>query len=394
LRAKTDVLAKWQKRYIINIISMSMSIMDDTVDVGTTGSSYYRGVGELLVRQLFGLSTDIALLMSTLFSECDHDRSKYCSYNYPYIMTRPPRQHQPILQTWSQQQQPPLPIPVPVPVHLALQSVVVPIPVPTLKQTLLSSPTIGVSAEVGPIYRQFTVSPSDPSSSILHNLIPEHLQALALEPSLNGTPGHLPALILPPQLAAAVVAANNSVLHGTAVINPLAVTPTFPYDGLLPTLATTLPHRLSAIILSSPPPPLPALTAQNRPATIQPIYNGINPSYPGVQQLHGHPPVYRVDNFLTYVECDFLIQAAEGNWSPAPVVGRGAGEVSPSRTSSTCYLAREDLPDYMRKVSILTNKPILHCELPQVGRYLPSQQYLHVSAFLLLLLVRPKRRRW
>jgi prolyl 4-hydroxylase len=36
----------------------------------------------------------------------------------------------------------------------------------------------------------------------------------------------------------------------------------------------------------------------------------------------------------------------------------------------------------MRKVSILTGKPVDHCELPQVGRYFPSQQYLqHYDAF-------------
>ena len=41
-----------------------------------------------------------------------------------------------------------------------------------------------------------------------------------------------------------------------------------------------------------------------------------------------------------------------------------------------------DVPDMMRKVSVLTGKPVEHCELPQVGRYFPSQQYLqHYDAF-------------
>lgn len=36
----------------------------------------------------------------------------------------------------------------------------------------------------------------------------------------------------------------------------------------------------------------------------------------------------------------------------------------------------------MRKISLLTGKPVDHCELPQVGRYFPSQQYLqHFDAF-------------
>ena len=120
--------------------------------------------------------------------------------------------------------------------------------------------------------------------------------------------------------------------------------------------------------------------APNPPQVVS-QYNGINPHYPGVELLHNHPPVYAVTNFLTPKECEFLIQAAEGSFSPAPVVGKGVGEVSESRTSSTCYLAREDLPDLMRKVSLLTGKPIEHCELPQVGRYLSSQQYYQVRRY-------------
>ena len=61
--------------------------------------------------------------------------------------------------------------------------------------------------------------------------------------------------------------------------------------------------------------------------------------------LHAHPPIYCVYDFLTPAECDFLIEAASDAFGPAPVVGKGQGEVSPSRTSSTCYLAREDLPE-------------------------------------------------
>jgi hypothetical protein len=111
----------------------------------------------------------------------------------------------------------------------------------------------------------------------------------------------------------------------------------------------------------------------------QAIFNGVNPHYPGVRMLHLDPPVFSVPDFLTPAECQFLIDAASDSFTPAPVVGKGAGEVSTTRTSSTCYLAREDLPDLMRKVSYLTGKPMEHMELPQVGRYLPSQQYYQVS---------------
>ena len=123
------------------------------------------------------------------------------------------------------------------------------------------------------------------------------------------------------------------------------------------------------------------LTVQDHPYK-NPIYNGVNPEYPNLQVLNQNPPLFSVTDFLTPTECDFLINVAQDCFSPAPVVGAGAGEVSPSRTSSTCYLAREDLPRYLAKVSSLTGKPIDHCELPQVGRYFPTQQYLqHFDAF-------------
>lgn len=192
----------------------------------------------------------------------------------------------------------------------------------------------------------------------IHNLIPAHLQASALAASLHGTPGHGPALILPNligQTTGATALSSNS-----ASTPPLMMLPT---PAMIPCL----------------PPPI--YTVQDRPL-IPPVFNGVNPNYPGLRLLNTTPPVYVVENFLTCLECDLLILAANDSWSPAPVVGKGAGEISPSRTSSTCYLAREDLPDYLRKVSILTGKPIEHCELPQVGRYLPSQQYLqHFDAF-------------
>lgn len=167
---------------------------------------------------------------------------------------------------------------------------------------------------------------------VTHNLIPLHLQSAAAAASLNGTPGYQPALIQP--------------------------------------------YYFEQQIL-----PQPAYTVQDRPL-VAPVYNGVNPMYPGLRVVNVNPPIFAVDNFLTPYECNFLVQAAHNSFGPAPVVGKGAGEISPSRTSSTCYLAREDLPDYLRKVSFLTGKPIGHCELPQVGRYFPSQQYKqHFDAF-------------
>ncbi|KAL3807260.1 hypothetical protein ACHAXA_004636 [Cyclostephanos tholiformis] len=189
-----------------------------------------------------------------------------------------------------------------------------------------------------------------------------------------------------------------------ATTTTTAVAPTFATTfAVTPDLTTSVhaayhPHFVNVRALFSPqmtiphyvPPTcatwgagalVPVLSVQDRPL-VPPIYNGINPNYPGVSLLHAHPPIFVVQDFLSHAECDFLIEAASDAFQPAPVVGRGSGEVSPSRTSSTCYLAREDLPEYLRKVALLTGKPPEHCELPQVGRYLPGEQYLqHFDAF-------------
>lgn len=189
------------------------------------------------------------------------------------------------------------------------------------------------------------------ATPLTHNLIPAHLQASALAASLNGTPGYSPALIAPPLFA---------------IPQPLS---------------QPSPNLITPSLISQ----FQSMTLQDRalldPSFI-PQFNGLNPNYPGVRVLRSDPPVFAVDQFLTPIECQFLVAVASDSFGPAPVVGKGAGEVSASRTSSTCYLSREDLPDLMRKVSLLTGKPIEHCELPQVGRYLPSQQYLqHFDAF-------------
>ena len=101
----------------------------------------------------------------------------------------------------------------------------------------------------------------------------------------------------------------------------------------------------------------------------------LNAAYPGLECAHAALPVFRVRNFLSRDECDRLILAAKDHMMPAPVVCAGSGQVSRSRTSSTCYLAREDLPTVVGRVCALTGKPLEHLELPQVGRYMTDQFY-------------------
>ena len=111
-------------------------------------------------------------------------------------------------------------------------------------------------------------------------------------------------------------------------------------------------------------------------------YLPLNPFFPGIAEVCVNPPIYTVANFLSAEECDALIESARDHMTPAPVVGPGNGEVSVSRTSSTCYLAREDLPSVCTKVCALTGKPLEHLELPQVGRYRGGEFYKpHYDAF-------------
>jgi prolyl 4-hydroxylase len=179
----------------------------------------------------------------------------------------------------------------------------------------------------------------------------------------------------------AVVPTIAATLDSTTTVHA-AYHPHFANVGALPSPQMTIAHYVPPTCATwGAGAQVPALSVQDRPL-VPPIYNGINPNYPGVRLLHAHPPIFVVEDFLSHAECDFLIDAASDAFQPAPVVGKGSGEVSPSRTSSTCYLAREDLPEYLRKVGLLTGKPPEHCELPQVGRYLPGEQYLqHFDAF-------------
>ena len=138
--------------------------------------------------------------------------------------------------------------------------------------------------------------------------------------------------------------------------------------------ADELEEKKDAVSLDAPPKE-PALVADPR-------YLQMNPAFPGLAQLHTAPPLYRVRGFLSPDECDRLINSAKDHMTPAPVVGAGNGQVSTSRTSSTCYLAREDLPSLVSRVCALTGKPLEHLELPQVGRYMPDQFYrAHYDAF-------------
>jgi len=105
-------------------------------------------------------------------------------------------------------------------------------------------------------------------------------------------------------------------------------------------------------------------------------YQPVLLSYPNLNLVHDIPPIYVIENFFSAEECLKLIRGSEPYLIPSPVVGEGNGETSPMRTSSTCFLKRESVPGIIERVSkLLLGKNLLHIELPQVGKYLPTQEY-------------------
>jgi prolyl 4-hydroxylase len=89
-----------------------------------------------------------------------------------------------------------------------------------------------------------------------------------------------------------------------------------------------------------------------------------------------------VDGFLEREVCERLIQVTSSALVPSPVVGAGDGVVSSDRTSSTCFLAREDVPTIVQRVCAITGKPADETEVVQVGRYAYGQEYkAHFDAF-------------
>ena len=96
---------------------------------------------------------------------------------------------------------------------------IVQVQVPGTQQSVLVCSATGTIVGVQPIafqqhQQQQTSSQFVPivGGPVIHNLIPEHLQASALAPSLNGTPGYQPAVISPQQFAVAAAAV-------TAIVN-------------------------------------------------------------------------------------------------------------------------------------------------------------------------------
>jgi len=104
-------------------------------------------------------------------------------------------------------------------------------------------------------------------------------------------------------------------------------------------------------------------------------YLELNP-FPKKKLIHENPPIYLIDDFLSPLECKYIIQMSEKKVKVSLVVDAvtGAGVPHPSRTSHSYYHGY-DLKWLVSRVHRLTGVPQDFQEPTQVARYLQGQFY-------------------
>ena len=117
---------------------------------------------------------------------------------------------------------------------------------------------------------------------------------------------------------------------------------------------------------------------QPGPANMDYHLTSIDLSFPGIRVINSNPPVFEIDNFITAEHCNDLILMSENSQSLGGMgksqtfVGSGA---TSTRTSSTCYLPSDRVPDLLRIVNLLTGVPVSHYEETQICKYSAGQEY-------------------
>lgn len=104
-------------------------------------------------------------------------------------------------------------------------------------------------------------------------------------------------------------------------------------------------------------------------------YLELNP-FPKKKLIHEDPPIYLIEEFLSPLECKYIIQMSEKKVKVSLVVDAvtGAGVAHPSRTSHSYYHGY-DLKWLISRVHRLTGVPQENQEPTQVARYLQGQFY-------------------
>ena len=147
-------------------------------------------------------------------------------------------------------------------------------------------------------------------------------------------------------------------------------------------------HSLSTLLHGAPPASAPhaaapALSPGSRYDHVPIDKSFRSPTRAPLKCLSPDPGIYTIDGFLSNAECDALIAQGELHLEPSVVVGGSRTMVSRNRTSSSCYLRREDAPFLVKRISrLLCGKNTTHLELPQVARYYSGQAYApHQDSF-------------
>jgi prolyl 4-hydroxylase len=106
------------------------------------------------------------------------------------------------------------------------------------------------------------------------------------------------------------------------------------------------------------------------------VFQYVNPSYPNLYKGLDNPPLYGIKEFLTFEECQQLIDLAKDNMTKSIVVD-DKNVISDARTSHTFFLGRKNEMYNLlsERVSKLLNIPIEQQELPQITLYKYGQFY-------------------
>ena len=106
----------------------------------------------------------------------------------------------------------------------------------------------------------------------------------------------------------------------------------------------------------------------------------LNPSYPGVRQIHDDPPVFLVDGFLTKDECKMWKVEAKASLERSTIMIEANADTSEARTSSSATLPKRDWLEL--RIADLTAWPPDRQEPPQISRYARGEHYtLHYDHF-------------
>lgn len=95
-------------------------------------------------------------------------------------------------------------------------------------------------------------------------------------------------------------------------------------------------------------------------------------------RVSGDPLIWVVDDFVTEVECEHIMQIAAKKMSAARVSRFGGNEVSAKRTGSVAWVKHDQTPivrGLVKRVSDLVGVPATHSESLQVVHYGETQEY-------------------